>query len=133
MSQMLKRPLPSLTAAHLAAFTTVSEAPELHSTGLRWREQDAELGAVVHPQQWWRTPAIVMRGWRPRAIEPQRALSERVGAAIVALFVLAKEWHERARARRILLSLDDRTLADIGLDRGSAQYEAGLPFWREHR
>ena len=37
---------------------------------------------------------------------------------------------ERARSRRILRLLDDRMLRDIGLDRGTAQYESDKPFWR---
>src|ERR1700680_2596122 len=97
MSQMLKRRLPSLTAAHLAAFTTVSEAPELHSSGFRWREQDIELGAVVHPQQWWRTPAIVMRGWRPRTFEPRGSLLERIGIAAGAGVQQGAEWRGGGR------------------------------------
>jgi uncharacterized protein YjiS (DUF1127 family) len=131
MSQMLKRPFPSITAAHLAAFTTVSEAPELHSSGFRWRDQAGELGAVVHPQQWWRTPAIVMRGYRPRAIEPRRSPFESIGAVAVAVLKQVAEWRERVRSRHALLRLDDHALRDIGLDRARAEYEAGLPFWRE--
>jgi uncharacterized protein YjiS (DUF1127 family) len=37
---------------------------------------------------------------------------------------------ERARSRRILRLLDDRMLRDIGIDRGTAQYESDKPFWR---
>ncbi len=37
---------------------------------------------------------------------------------------------ERARSRRSLRLMDDRMLRDIGLDRGTAQYESDKPFWR---
>lgn len=43
---------------------------------------------------------------------------------------LVLDWHERARQRRALLSLDDRTLRDIGVSRGAAAAEAQKPFWR---
>ena len=39
-------------------------------------------------------------------------------------------WHRRARTRRQLLTLDDRMLADIGVDRIDASREAAKPFWK---
>jgi uncharacterized protein YjiS (DUF1127 family) len=39
-------------------------------------------------------------------------------------------WHDRARSRRVLAQLDARGLADIGIDRGQAAWEAAKPFWR---
>ena len=39
-------------------------------------------------------------------------------------------WHERARMRRQLLTLDDRLLKDIGITRTQAFGEAEKPFWR---
>jgi uncharacterized protein YjiS (DUF1127 family) len=131
MARSLRKPLPGIVAAHLAAFTTVPTAPEPHAVeSFHRRGQESE---VVHPQQWWRTPAIVMRGWLPRAVEPRLPWRERLGAAVAAIVGAVKEWHERARSRQLLLRLDDRTLADIGLDRASAEYEASLPFWHERR
>lgn len=38
--------------------------------------------------------------------------------------------HDRAQERRRLARLDDRLLRDIGLDRATADTEAGKPFWR---
>lgn len=43
-----------------------------------------------------------------------------------AMFAL----HDRAEARRRLGRLDDRMLHDIGVDRATADVEAGKPFWR---
>lgn len=37
---------------------------------------------------------------------------------------------ERRRQRRVLASLDDRLLADIGITRIDAAQEAAKPFWR---
>jgi uncharacterized protein YjiS (DUF1127 family) len=39
-------------------------------------------------------------------------------------------WHERARGRRQLATLDHRMLADIGIDTATAMNEADRPFWR---
>ena len=39
-------------------------------------------------------------------------------------------WHERARQRRVLLTLDDYMLKDIGISRTDAELEANKPFWR---
>ena len=41
------------------------------------------------------------------------------------------EWSARQRARRELLKLDARGLADIGISRSQAAFEAEKPFWRE--
>ncbi len=41
------------------------------------------------------------------------------------------EWQARARSRRELMALDDRTLQDIGLGRGDAYMEYSKPFWRD--
>lgn len=38
-------------------------------------------------------------------------------------------WH-RSRTRRVLLSMDDQQLRDIGLSRAMAQHEGCKPFWR---
>jgi len=40
-------------------------------------------------------------------------------------------WRERAAQRRSLLTLDDRILRDIGINRAVASNEARKPFWRE--
>ena len=39
-------------------------------------------------------------------------------------------WWRRARTRRELEELDDRILADVGLDRVEARREAAKPFWQ---
>lgn len=39
-------------------------------------------------------------------------------------------WRERQANRKMLASLDERLLSDIGLDRFSALEEASKPFWR---
>jgi uncharacterized protein YjiS (DUF1127 family) len=42
-----------------------------------------------------------------------------------------REWRRRSRERAELAALDDRTLRDIGLTRGDANYLSSKPFWRE--
>jgi uncharacterized protein YjiS (DUF1127 family) len=39
-------------------------------------------------------------------------------------------WQERAAGRHVLTQLDERTLRDIGLDRGAALQEARKWFWQ---
>jgi uncharacterized protein YjiS (DUF1127 family) len=39
-------------------------------------------------------------------------------------------WRRRARERRELASLDNRTIRDLGLSRSEVQFEANKPFWR---
>ncbi len=39
-------------------------------------------------------------------------------------------WHRRQVRRRAAVTIDDRTLADIGLIRAQIDHEAGKPFWR---
>jgi uncharacterized protein YjiS (DUF1127 family) len=128
MAQPLKKQVPSLTAAHMAAFTSVSEAPELHLP--RFDRREPEYRAEVFYPQWWRSPAIVMRGWRPRPIEPQGSLKEWIGAAAVAAFDQVRQWRERARSRQALRRLDDHMLRDLGIDRPTAHYLGSRPFWR---
>ncbi len=50
--------------------------------------------------------------------------------AVVAVFRALSVWDERARQRRVLASLDDRLLSDIGLNRVDVAREARKPFWR---
>ncbi len=58
-------------------------------------------------------------GWRPW-------LAHGVGGIVDLLLT----WHERARQRRHLRSLDDHMLRDIGLSRADLEVEADKPFWR---
>jgi uncharacterized protein YjiS (DUF1127 family) len=53
-------------------------------------------------------------------------LAGRIGRAVD----LVLSWHERARQRRQLRSLDDYMLHDIGLSRADVEGEACKPFWR---
>lgn len=128
MAQALKKEVPGLMAAHLAAFTSVSEAPELHLPAFRGREPHYQA-QVLYPH-WWRNPAIVMRGWGPRAIESRKPLKERIAAAAGAVLSRIQTWRERARSRQALLKLDDYMLRDLGIDRTTAEYMGSVPFWR---
>ena len=59
----------------------------------------------------------------------RRALAglDRAAAAVVATSHL---WSERAAQRRLLATLDDRLLEDIGVDRAAAARESRKPFWQ---
>lgn len=39
-------------------------------------------------------------------------------------------WHQRHSERSQLAKLDDRLLADVGIDRADARREVRKPFWR---
>jgi len=40
------------------------------------------------------------------------------------------EWQQRSAERRMLMTLDERVLGDLGLNRDSVDAEASKPFWR---
>lgn len=42
-----------------------------------------------------------------------------------------KHWHDLANQRRMLATLDDMALKDIGLSRADALQESERPFWDE--
>jgi uncharacterized protein YjiS (DUF1127 family) len=52
----------------------------------------------------------------------QAALSSLAGTIVI--------WLNRRQGRRDLSELDDRLLADVGISREDAVWEAGKPFWR---
>ena len=63
---------------------------------------------------------------------PAARRAPRAPAAARALALLFT-WAERVRSRRQLAGLDDRMLADIGLDRATARGEFERPFWLDSR
>ncbi|MDH3670701.1 MAG: DUF1127 domain-containing protein [Gammaproteobacteria bacterium] len=76
-----------------------------------------------------RTKAYALYGLPPRSprtVAADHGLQWSMGALIDMLL----GWHERARQRRTLLTLDDCMLKDIGVSRTDAELEANKPFWR---
>ena len=57
-----------------------------------------------------------------------RAVGLLAGAAVVGFEALITRAEVR-KSRRQLAELDDRLLRDIGLDRGTARFEASKGFW----
>ena len=57
-----------------------------------------------------------------------RAVALLAGAVVVGIDTVMSR-AELARSRRQLAQLDERLLRDIGLDRGSARFEASKSFW----
>ena len=49
---------------------------------------------------------------------------------IATLSRLLHEWRCRARSRREIARLDERTIHDLGLSAGQMRFEAEKPFWR---
>lgn len=57
-------------------------------------------------------------------------LARRWAAVPFTLLETVFVWHERAKQREHLRSLDNRLLSDIGISRADAEREAAIPFWR---
>ena len=49
------------------------------------------------------------------------------------LRALVRTWLERIRARRALACIDERSLRELGISPGLAEYEASQPFWQPLR
>ncbi|WPZ36117.1 DUF1127 domain-containing protein [Thalassobaculum sp. OXR-137] len=54
------------------------------------------------------------------------SMADRVFATVVGTLTL---WSSRIKDRETLADLDSRLLADIGVTRDEANYEANKPFW----
>ena len=52
------------------------------------------------------------------------------GTGLAEVAETLRVWHRRHADRRALVALDDRMLADIGIDRIDALQEASKPFWK---
>jgi uncharacterized protein YjiS (DUF1127 family) len=65
------------------------------------------------------------------AVAAPRPASASGGGPIRRALDLLFEWRGRARDRRELARLDERSLRDIGLDRGAVVTECDKPFWRD--
>jgi uncharacterized protein YjiS (DUF1127 family) len=61
----------------------------------------------------------------------RHAALEALGDATEWIFATWREWRQRNRDRAELATLDERTLADIGLSRGEAEFLINKPFWRQ--
>jgi len=64
---------------------------------------------------------------RQRRYAALDALSDAAGWVRATL----REWRRRSRDRAELATLDARTLTDIGLTQGEAEFLANKPFWKE--
>lgn len=60
---------------------------------------------------------------RPASLPP-------LSRMLLRMAVLIMTWDVRHKTRKHLRNLDRHLLADIGLDQGTAEGEAALPFWR---
>ncbi|MDD9914923.1 MAG: DUF1127 domain-containing protein [Rhodospirillaceae bacterium] len=58
------------------------------------------------------------------------AIMSFLSTAAIRTACTVQVWRERARQRQTLATLNDRMLADIGIDRVAANVEASKPFWR---
>jgi uncharacterized protein YjiS (DUF1127 family) len=132
MERFQQHSIPAIAAAHIAALTTVSAAPVFRSAGpmFRWRAEGPR--GENFDTAWRPNPAAILYGWKPRRLEaqPARQWWTPVRELLVAALDRVALWQERSRSRQALLTMDDRALHDIGLDRASADHEGNQPFWR---
>jgi uncharacterized protein YjiS (DUF1127 family) len=71
-----------------------------------------QIAQSLHWQGWhWH---VLRRHWR----------SDRSGIALL------KEWWRRMQDRRMLATMSEQSLRDIGITRYDAEFEARKPFWR---
>lgn len=93
-------------------------------THLTWHNLETAAGIAGHPD----SRRFGGRGHDQKGAGP-RALGRMAAVVIAAVATLAL-WRQRARQRRALAQLDDRTLRDIGITRLDAARECEKPFWR---
>jgi uncharacterized protein YjiS (DUF1127 family) len=53
-----------------------------------------------------------------------------IGSLLIRVLDIFGDWQDRAAERRQLSRLEDRLLADIGIDRATAMTEGAKPFWK---
>ena len=62
---------------------------------------------------------------------PRHSALRWVSHAVAWLLTTMRAWRRRAKDRAELAALDDRMLADIGINRPEAEFLGNKPFWRE--
>ena len=68
-----------------------------------------------------------------RTLRAMQIAIERPRETVSGLRALVRVWLERIRARRALARIDERSLRELGISPGLAEYEAGKPFWQPLR
>ena len=76
----------------------------------------------------WPRPLEATTTWLFRGALRGARLGDRVGTAVIIMLL---EWRRRAAERRLLRSLSDRMLKDIGVSRADIEREWCKSFWRE--
>lgn len=132
MERFSQSSIPAIAAAHIAALTTASVAPAFRGAGQMFRWRVDGPSHEFADTAWRPSPTSILRGWQPRQSEELSAPRwwPGISGVLAALFDHVAEWHQRAKSRRALLSMDDHALRDIGVDQATADYEGNLPFWR---
>jgi uncharacterized protein YjiS (DUF1127 family) len=129
MNRILSTPLQALAAVPRQESDTLYPAPARRSASAAFPWPGDYVRPRAANTNWFRNPAVIMRGWQPREVTRTTTYWSRLSTLVVDMVGRIAKWREEARSRQALLRLDDYALRDIGLDRASAQYVANLPVW----
>lgn len=118
---------PAIDRIHLQGDTprmgsgiSTATIPAAQLAGMRAAEDRTERPELLHPLETPR-PERAGRAARFRTI---------LGRTLVRLVEPVISWDQRRRDRRLLASLDDRALRDIGIDRTTAERDGTTSSWR---
>ena len=101
--------------------TDISTAaiPAGQVAGMRAAEEAKGQPERLHPPE----PPTDRAGWTAR-------FRTGIGRRLVRLVDQVSSWDQRRRDRRLLASLDDRTLRDIGIGHSTGESNCITSFWR---
>jgi uncharacterized protein YjiS (DUF1127 family) len=128
MNRFLGAPLPALAAVPRQGSEREYPAPAQRSASVAFPWPGDYVRPRAANTNWLRSPAIIMRGWRPREVQPTTTWLTRLATVALGAVGWIAKWRDDARSRQALSRLDDYALRDIGLDRATAQYIATLPY-----
>ena len=111
-------PFDSLSAGYIAVSPPIHRLPDGSIDYAHYRRLAAAIRAAA-----LRRPVAALAS-------ELRLTAYRTGGLIAAALDAMAAWHERARGRRLLATMDERLRRDIGITRFEVIRETSKPFWR---